>query len=217
MTAPGAMVARSRAILLDFDGPVCAVFGGLSNTHVAAELRAMFDGSLPDVVNSSSDPFDVLGYAAQLGGVAEPIERRLSELEVEAVRTAPPTSGAADALALFARLKLPVVIVSNNSDAAIRAYLNANGLSGQVAHISARTTADPNLLKPNPFLLQQAICQVNEAPADCLMIGDSVSDIEAAHSARTPVVGFANKPGKRARMNKHQPDVIIDDMSELVS
>lgn len=216
MTTPGAMVARSRAILLDFDGPVCAVFGGLSNKHVAAELRAMFDGSLPDVINSSSDPFDVLNYAARLDGVAQPVERRLSELEVEAVRTAPPTPGTADALAFFARLELPVVIVSNNSDAAVRAYLNAHGLNGQIAHISARTTADPNLLKPNPALLQQAISLVNTPPETCLMIGDSASDIEAAHSAHTPVISFANKPGKRAHMTQHQPDVIIDHMSELV-
>ena len=46
MTSPGtdvatlgAVIARTRYLLLDFDGPVCSIFGGLSAAAVAEKLR----------------------------------------------------------------------------------------------------------------------------------------------------------------------------------
>ena len=38
----GAIVARTRYLLLDFDGPVCSIFAGLPAPEVADELRKLF-------------------------------------------------------------------------------------------------------------------------------------------------------------------------------
>jgi phosphoglycolate phosphatase len=40
--ALGAIIARTRYLLLDFDGPICSIFGGLPAPTVAEKLRKLF-------------------------------------------------------------------------------------------------------------------------------------------------------------------------------
>jgi phosphoglycolate phosphatase-like HAD superfamily hydrolase len=81
--------------------------------------------------------------------------------------------------------------------------------------VSARTTADPTRLKPNTFLLDQAVEHLCAAPGECVMVGDSTADVKAAQSAWVPSIAYANKPGKRERFEVLKPDAIIEDMTEL--
>ncbi|WP_233564897.1 HAD family hydrolase [Micromonospora musae] len=60
-----------------------------------------------------------------------------------------------------------------------------------------------------------AIRELDAEPAECVLVGDSVSDIEAAHAAGVAAIGYANKPGKRERFAA--ADVVIDSMAELVT
>lgn len=217
MTHPAEIIERSNVVLLDFDGPVCAVFGGLSDHDVAVELRALFAGDLPEAVEQSRDPFDVLRYATQFGDLAVQVEQRLRQLEIRAVSLAPATPGTAEVLEALRSRGVRVVIVSNNSEAAVRAYLHAHGLDRLVEGISARSSSELAELKPAPFLLLQAMTGAAVAAEECVMIGDSVTDIEAAHRAGTAVIAYANKPGKRERLEPHNPTAIIDHMSQLLS
>ncbi|MER5394678.1 HAD family phosphatase [Saccharopolyspora sp. NPDC002686] len=216
MTTPRQIVSGSSAVLLDFDGPVCSVFGGFPDHQVAAELRALFDGALPDTVDQSRDPFDVLKYAATTGNYPAAVERRLTELEIRAVALAPPTPGAADVIDAFAQQAIPVVVVSNNSAAAVEAYLQEHGLADKVAGVSARESADVDKLKPQSYLLLQATRLLGVRADACVMIGDSATDIKAAWSAGAKSIGFANKPGKRTRLLDCQPTAVIDRMTELI-
>lgn len=216
MTQAAEILDRSRVVLLDFDGPVCAVFGGMSNRDVAVELRALFPEPLPEGIEQSPDPFDVLEYATQFGDLATQVEERLRQLEVRAVSVAPATPGATDVLEALQRRGLSVVIVSNNSEAAVRAYLHANGLEALAQGVSARTSAELAELKPSPFLLQQAITNITADAAECVMVGDSATDIQAAHAAGTAVIAYANKPGKRDRFTPHRPSAIIEHMNDLL-
>ncbi|MEV0088354.1 HAD family hydrolase [Saccharopolyspora sp. NPDC050642] len=217
MTGPPEIISSSDAVLLDFDGPVCAVFGGLADHQVAAGLRELFEGELPDAVDRSRDPFDVLKYAAATtGGFATVVEHRLRELESRAVEVAPPTPGAVAVLESLSRQAIPVVIVSNNSETAVHAYLQAHGLTNVVADVSARTNADVSELKPQPHLLLRAASFLGVSPERCVMIGDSVTDIEAAQRAGAKCIAYANKPGKREQFEELQPGAIVDQMAELI-
>jgi phosphoglycolate phosphatase-like HAD superfamily hydrolase len=86
-----------------------------------------------------------------------------------------------------------------------------------VAGVSARTDPDPNLLKPNPHLLRRAIELLESTSSNCLMIGDSLTDIEAARAAGSPGITYANKPAKWERFAPQQPDAIIGHMTELLT
>ena len=133
-----------------------------------------------------------------------------------AVSRATPTPGAAAVLQNFRESGRPVVVISNNSAVSVRAYLDQHDLARYVVGVSSRTEPDPNLLKPHPHLLRRAAEILSLDIRDCAMIGDSSTDVEAAHAVGAPVIAYANKPGKRDRSEHLRPDAIIDDMAELV-
>ncbi|MET9260311.1 HAD-IA family hydrolase [Amycolatopsis sp. NPDC004079] len=216
---PAETVARASHVLLDFDGPVCAVFGAASDRAVADELRsrgAARGVAFPAEALETSDPFDVLKHAAGVDGkTAAQLEKLLRECEVAAVETAPATPGTPELLRRIAADGKAVTIVSNNSTAAVRRYLQRSGLDDLVRRVSARDDAEVQHLKPSPHLLQRAISAGGGPPGAYVMIGDSASDIEAARAAGTAVIAFANKPGKHERFTALAPDGIVTSMADL--
>ena len=205
------VLARARQVLLDFDGPVCSVFAGLPATQIAAELHALVDrvedGEVID------DPHQVLIHAAVTGADTAAVEDALRSAEIRAARSATPTPGAADFLTACQRTGRPVTIVSNNSADAIAAYFEREDLTHLVARIVGRDPADPRLMKPNPHLIRLALD--GKPPHEAVLIGDSTTDIAAAHAAGVPAIGYANKPGKTARLQAAGADALVTAMHEL--
>lgn len=215
---PAEALAGRRHVLLDFDGPVCAVFGGdITDQTVADELKQLVAGAdLPSDVAAAHDPFDVLRFAGKVSAVAaEAAESRFRELEVQAVTTAPETPGARTAIEALVASGRTVTIVSNNSVAAVSRYLDIHGLSELISHISARESANAELLKPHPFLVCRGISALAAESSACVMVGDSVTDIDAARAAGTRTIGYANKAGKRERLQRRGADAVIEQLSEL--
>ena len=95
-------------------------------------------------------------------------------------------------------------------------FLAAHGLGDGVGAVVGRTTADPALLKPSPHLVRLAIDAMGADPADCTMIGDSVSDIESARAAGARSIGYANRPGKDRRLAEAGADGIITTLADLL-
>jgi phosphoglycolate phosphatase-like HAD superfamily hydrolase len=52
---------------------------------------------------------------------------------------------------------------------------------------------------------------------NCVFVGDSTTDIQAAHAAGVPAIGYANKPGKATCFAGYAPAAIITSMSEILS
>lgn len=210
------IVAAHPHVLLDFDGPVCAVFGITSAATVADHLRNLLGGDVPGVAGTSNDPFDVLIYAATRGpDVLAEVEDEFRRHEVSAVASAPMTRGIRDALSHLTTAGHTITIVSNNSSDAVTAYLSAQYLAAYVDGVSARTEPNPALLKPNSHLLDQAVRRLDTLPEHCVLVGDSIADIEAARAAGAAVIAYANKPGKRDRFASYAPDAVIERLAEL--
>jgi HAD superfamily hydrolase (TIGR01662 family) len=196
------LLAKRDHVLLDFDGPICAVFGGaLSDRDVADRLKPLLGGTIPVGVANARDPFDVLRYAASCGpATAKVVETQLRRLELEAVASAPLTPGAVEAIRSLHLPGFTITVVSNNSTDAIRSFLVIHEHASHVRGISGRTRVDPSFLKPNPFLLEQAIQSLGTSPKSCVMVGDSVADIDAARAAGVSVIAYANKPDKAGQL-----------------
>lgn len=109
-----------------------------------------------------------------------------------------------------------VAIVSNNADRAVRSYLTRHGLDDRIDLIAARTSHDPALLKPSPHLIQQAITGLSAPTGECVLIGDTTSDIQAAHHAGIDIIGYANRPGKRVGLTAAGALVVISSLADLV-
>lgn len=206
-----------RHVLLDFDGPVCTVFGELPAPEVARRLAEAIDAELPAEV-VGTDPLALLSvFAERDHDTLVAAEAQLRDLEVEAVRTAPITPGVVDALKAFRDTGRTVTIVSNNSQAAVLAFLAAHDLTDLVTGVCSRRHPEPELLKPNPFLLRRAIVEHDATNVECVMIGDSTTDVGAARAQGVPVVLLANKPGKADQVTESAgpPDVVVETMSEF--
>lgn len=60
----GAILARTRYLLIDFDGPICSICAGLPAPQVAEQLRKLFTGhQLPEDIELTGDPIEVFAYA----------------------------------------------------------------------------------------------------------------------------------------------------------
>jgi HAD superfamily hydrolase (TIGR01509 family) len=206
-------------VLLDFDGPICNVFAGIPATRVTDHLRNVLTTSgatVPDRLVRTSGPFETLRFAAALDpDLALQIEHELRTAELEAVRTAAPTPGAKAVLCACRTSGRPAAIVSNNSTAAITAYLELHALGDVVRVVAGRTSPDPGLLKPNPHLVLTALRTLGAQATDCVLVGDSETDIEAARAVGVRCIGYANKPGKRARLAGAGADAVIEDMNDF--
>lgn len=212
------IVSRTRHILLDFDGPVCAVYAGTSSRAVADELRAaLTDLPLPAEVLSDDDPLEVLKAAAAIGPTpAARAQEAFVRLELQAVSTANPTAGAAELMAAARETGRKVAIVSNNSSPAISAYLAAHDLTRYVAAVLGRDEPDPTRMKPDPYRVRQAIESLWADPAQCVLIGDSTSDVVAAHAAGIKAIGYANKPYKNQVLTDAGADYLIHSITVMV-
>ncbi|MFJ6616990.1 HAD family hydrolase [Kitasatospora sp. NPDC091335] len=205
-----------KHILLDFDGPVCSVFAGLPAPEVARRLR---EGLLaageqaPAGAEAENDPLALLRLVADARpGLTESTDAALAALETEAVRVACPTPGGESVLRAAVCSGRLVSVVSNNAGVAIETYLAKHGLRDYVAGVFGRAPGDPSSMKPNPRLLLEAMEAAGTRPEQCVFVGDAARDVEAGEAASIPTIGYANKPGKDAKLAAAGAVVIVDSM-----
>jgi phosphoglycolate phosphatase len=217
----GELLARTRHVLLDFDGPICNVFADVTSRAVASRLSKILTdaGSTPPTeITDTDDPFDILRYAlAHAHELTATVETAFRAEEVAAATTAAPTPGAAQTIHACHDTGRTVAVVSNNSDDAVHTYLTTHHLTDQIDYISARTPTDVTRLKPHPHLVTQATHALAAHPTTCVLIGDSITDIQAAHAASVPAIGYANKASKPTRFTDTGAAAVITRMIDLAT
>ena len=69
--------------------------------------------------------------------------------------------------------------------------------------------------KPDPLPLIHAASYFNISPQECLMIGDSVSDVKAARAAGFSIICMSYGYNHGNDIADESPDLVIDSMSQL--
>lgn len=214
------LLAEVGAVLLDFDGPVCSVFTGYPAPQVAAKLINMLHRrgiELPPDLVSEPDPLEVLRRigAAVDHGITRAVEDALCAAERQAVESAEPTPYGREVIVAARQAGMSVAVVSNNSAGAVNAYLTAHRLAGYISPVVGRAYADPACMKPNPEPILQAVYAVGEPPSRCVLVGDSLTDIDGARAAGVRVIGYANRPAKVERFRAAGADVVVTSMRKI--
>jgi phosphoglycolate phosphatase len=213
------IVQRSAHVLLDFDGPVCSIFAGLPAPAVAEMYRVALRRvpiKLPTKVRELNDPLEVFRQVASLApDAAETAQALLTKLETRAARAARPAPGAAELMATAQATGRTVTIVSNNSSAAIAAYLGDHKLTRYITAIVGRDDADPALMKPSPYRVRMAISHLDADPNHAFLVGDSATDVPAGRLAGVAVIGFANKPGKADLLARAGADAVTAHLADI--
>jgi HAD superfamily hydrolase (TIGR01509 family) len=196
----------------------------------AAQVQACDLGAFGDVLGdvagdltevdlaAETDPMEVLRFSATGGSLdlVRQVDDELSAAELAAVPLAMPTPGAAELIAAARHEGRPVAVVSNNSSAAIRAYLQTHDLADDIAHVVGRRRGDPKLMKPNPEPILEALRCLATTPTAAVLIGDSTADVEAARAAGVRCIGFANRGYRYDRLTEAGADAVIKSMVELL-
>ncbi|MFD3416760.1 HAD family hydrolase [Streptomyces decoyicus] len=214
------VIGATKGVLFDFDGPICDVFAGRPAPGVARELSevvARHDATLCGKTRGVGDPMEILRLTVQGGEpVIRAVEESLTKAEVSAVKVAgPPVPGAVAALKAAHSSGRRVAVVSNNSTACVRAFLMLHGLQHLVHEVVGRAAYWPDLMKPDPYSLLLAAARLHIYPDHCTLIGDSVTDVEAAHTAGAMSIGFANKQHKDLALAQAGADVVVTDMATV--
>lgn len=208
-----AILRDTELVLLDFDGPLCDVFAGFPAPDVARHLEGISGESF-----ETDDPLEVLrGAARRRISALRTVEDELIAAEVRAVSCSSSVGEGVEFLRSCLTRKMKVGIVSNNSADAVHVFLDAHGLSGDVAPVVGRAVRHPELMKPNPWPITAALTTADVSARSAVYVGDSLSDIEVAHVVSMPCVAYANKPGKREQFEAAGAAVVIDSMSELTA
>jgi phosphoglycolate phosphatase len=211
-------VGGAEAFLLDFDGPVCDLFPAGSGSIIGDRARTPIRAAgvvLPEPIASTVEHLKILRYVAtHFPDVLEDVEQAAVQGEIEAVRNAPITPGAAEFLAACGRTGRPVVIVSNNAAAAVELFLDRYDLKG-VAAILGRPYARPDLMKPSPHNATQALQLLGRSPAACCMIGDEPTDIQFAHAAGLTSIAYAKSARHEDRLRAAGPQALTHAMRAI--
>jgi len=235
---PAELVRRATFLLFDFDGPLVRLFARGEAPGIAellgVQLEEALEGSAAGLFSNSVDPHGLVwglrGVLGRLPGLDERTvellvrrsELQLVEAERAAVRTAELTDGADSLLAELLRVgRWKLAITSNNSALAIgdlledeRARVFRSAFRGQVYG----RHPDPDLMKPHPDCLNRALVGLGcDYPDQALLIGDSISDLEAAKQAGIPFLGFAATETKSEALLQAGARHIVRDLRALLS
>lgn len=230
MRAVRDMLARTRCVVLDFDGPVARLFaGGPSQESVAGRIAedlldiAKCHGLDLAAVWGCRDPHEIFSAyvraAADRGNceawlaVVGEMQSALTAWELKSAEHAEPTPGAVDFIRAWSELGLRrgagasvaghcLAVASNNHYEAIRRYLERESLWRYfTGPVLGRCEAEAARMKPNPWILHEVMRASGAEASAHLMIGDSVSDRVTARRAGMPFLGYHRKPEKRQMLS----------------
>jgi HAD superfamily hydrolase (TIGR01549 family) len=152
----------------------------------------------------------VLRFAAEhVPGRLSVVERSCTEAEVDCARASDPSPEIRDLLADAARRETPVAIVSNNSEAAVRVFLDRFEWSRAIKMLACRTPLKVARMKPDPYLVTEAAALLGVDPGDCAFVGDSVSDVRAGQAAGVSVIGLAKTARRGQELDAAGVDALL--------
>lgn len=179
-------------------------------------------------VRYSKDPHEVFSTYARAAAdrdgahpwdiAADEMQGALTAWELKSAEHAEPTPGAGAFIRAWSgsagrgatgappSMYRRLAVASNNHRGAITRYLERESLlecfDGPVI---GRCEADVKLMKPNPWALYEVMRVSGADTAEHLMIGDSLSDQQAAQRAGMPFLGYHRKPEKRQALRTRGP------------
>ncbi len=117
--------------------------------------------------------------------------------------------------ALSRNVPLAVITMRFMSKETIAAELKQYNLDGYFAHIvTALDTARP---KPSPEALVKAAAAMDVQMCDCVIVGDSIVDVQAGKAAGAKTIAVLSGLYSHAELVKVEPNCILNDISELPS
>ena len=108
----------------------------------------------------------------------------------------------------------PICLITSERRANAQFILDRLGLAYSIRYLISRD--DVEKFKPDPEPLLNGMKLLGLPPETCVYIGESPFDIEAGVASGAFVVGVASGNWPAKSLVEHHPDVLADDISELL-
>ncbi|WP_329442144.1 HAD-IA family hydrolase [Streptomyces canus] len=224
------LLTHAPAVLFDFDGPVCDLFRGVSTADVAAKVKQdalkHWDTLDEDVANCD-DSHGILRHLRNMYDRSGPMsrcpldlaERIVAEQEGEAVKSALRTPGIATLVHSLHERGKRLVVVSNNADNPIKAFLDQPGLKDRFEAVFGRDPYNAALMKPDPDCVHRALTYLDlpENAPPCLLVGDQLTDLQAARAAGTRFLGYTRDRSRARAMLRDGADAVVTSFAPVVA
>ncbi|WP_157545245.1 HAD family hydrolase [Hamadaea tsunoensis] len=214
----GRAVNRARRVLLDFDGVMFNVRDSLGHDRREQAVAAL-------LANRDYRPrpvpitFAWFGVHQTLAFLAErepdhaiEAEVVISTLELDAALTACPAPGLQQLLAACTASGRDVAVISDLSESAVLATLQAHGMSGRIAAVAARQGLDLSACDASRTA-ERAAGLLGVGVANCLVVSGKAGVLTAAH--RIGANGLGCECGRDRR--KHLAQTKAPVVSGLVT
>ncbi|MCX4549969.1 HAD hydrolase-like protein [Streptomyces sp. NBC_01387] len=210
-------IRSTRSVLLGFDGPICRLFARHEALGVAAGMRQFLAERgvdlAPGAAPETAGPHDILRAVGALhpgSALIVDLEEWLARQEQLAVPGAWPTMYADGVMRTWSASGCRLAVTTDNSARAVHAYLAARSLSECFGpHIHGRT-ADIQLLKPHPHTLEKALAGLDADRSSTLVVGDTVTDLEAAQEAGLAFLGYATNDRSVDELASAGADLVLN-------
>lgn len=217
----------TKCVLLDFDGPVCALFSAHPAHAVARGLERLGTAPLSSVRpgharGRTDDPYVLLQEAfadpvSVEDGTADALERLLTEEEMIAAEGARPTVDADTVIRALHEAGHTLAVTTNNSARSVERYLARVGLTELFAgHVHGRVPGAPLRLKPDPDVLLRALSSTGASARDAVMVGDHPRDLGAALAAGVGFVGYARDARKAAQLREAGASAVAGSLGRVL-
>ncbi len=218
-------VDRVRSVSFDLDGTLIDTLpdlaGAVNETLAALHappltqaqiLRFVGDGADKLVLRAVAESFKSEPDAAR---DAQALELFSQFYEAKLFHDSRVYPDAPVALRALLDAGLSVSCITNKDARFAIPLLEAAGLSGLLAFTLC--PAQPQERKPNPAMLLSACGKLGVAPADLVYVGDTYSDIVAAHAAGAAGVAVTYGYNHKVPMSQASPDATINSLMEIVT
>jgi HAD superfamily hydrolase (TIGR01509 family) len=114
---------------------------------------------------------------------------------------------------LSKKAKLALITMRAIPKQAVLAELELFGISQYFTHVV--TALDTSQPKPSPEALIKCVKALDVQICDCVIVGDSVSDVRAGKAAGAVTVAVLSGLFSREELAKERPDLILKDVTVL--
>lgn len=187
---------------------LCEAINALGHPMTIAQTRARFVG------RSMSD---VMQLISQLTGATLPPDW-LNQLQAQTYaafeKQLKPVAHIAHAIERLIEDNYPICVASSGSPEKIALSLRCTNLAaffGNAVFSASMVTRG----KPHPDLFLHAASEMGAAPADCIVVEDSIPGVTAAQAARMPVFAYAADPEADENALHAAGGMLFHDMREL--
>jgi HAD superfamily hydrolase (TIGR01549 family) len=213
-----------KAVIFDLDGTI-ATFN-LDYKTVRAEVRShlMKMGVPGSLVTVNETVFDMLketelfmSNSGKPAGIVDEIRREALQItekyESEAAMETSLLPGVVETLKELKRMSLKIALCTINSTNSTEYILNRFKITHYFDAIITRNHVTK--FKPDPEHCNAALKALNASAADTIMVGDSITDMQAACEIKAAVVGLPTGVSTQEQLINHGANYIITSITDL--